>query len=109
MVPLAGLVQPVEIGVELFLLEPGGAVDSLEHLALFIAPPVGAGRGEQLEVLEPTGAGDVGPAAQVGEGPVGVDGNGLVVAQFGDPLELKGSSANRRLASARSTTSRTKG
>ena len=90
MVALPRFLQPVEVGVELVLLEPGRPVDALEHLAVLVAPPVGAGGGQQLEVLEPPGARDVGAAAEIGERAVGIDRDGLVVAQLGDALELEG-------------------
>ena len=55
-VALPRLLQPVEVGLEVFLLEPGGAVDPLEHLPLLVAPPIGAGGVQQLEVLQTAGA-----------------------------------------------------
>ncbi len=88
-VALPRLLQPVEMGLELVLLEERGAVDALQHLPARIAPPVRAGGVEQLEVLEPPGAGHVRTAAQVGERPVGVGRDDLVVAQLADPLELE--------------------
>ncbi len=89
MVALPRLLQPVQIGVELLLLEPGRAVNPLQHLPALVAPPVRAGGREQLEVLEPAGAGDVRAAAEILERSVGVDADRLVVAQLADPLELE--------------------
>ncbi len=89
MVALARLLEPVEVLFELLLPEERGPVDPLQHLAIGVATPVRAGGVQQLEVLEPTGAGDVGPATEVGERPVGVDRDHLVVAEFADPLQLE--------------------
>ena len=44
---------------------------------------------QQLEVLEPAGARHVGPAAEIRERAVGIDRDGLVVAQLRDPLQLE--------------------
>ena len=88
-VPLPGLLQPVQVGVQLLLLEPGRAVDPLQHLAVLVAPPVRARGRQQLEVLEPPRAGDVRAAAQVLERPVGIDRDRLVVPQLADALELE--------------------
>ena len=102
--------MPVEIRVELFLLEPGRAVDALQHLALRVAAPVRAGGVRQLEVLERDGVGHVRAAAQVDERPVGVGRDDLVVAAARERRSsLSGSSAKRFCASARFTSSRTNG
>ena len=89
MVALAGLLQSVEVGVQVLPLEPGGAVDPLQHLPLLVSPPIGPCRMQQLEVLEPAGPRDVRPAAEIHEGAVGVYRDGLIVAQLVDPLQLQ--------------------
>ena len=53
------LLDAVQVGVEVLLLEEGGAVDALQHLAARVAAPVRAGGVQQLEVLERDGVGDV--------------------------------------------------
>src|SRR6478672_3818434 len=73
MVALAGFLEPADVALEVVLAEPGGAVDALQHLAALIAAPIRAGGMEQLEVLDAAGARHVRAAAQVHEGPVGID------------------------------------
>ena len=41
-VAVASLLQPVEVGVEVLLLEPGGPVDPLQHLPLLVTTPIGS-------------------------------------------------------------------
>ncbi len=43
-----GLLEAMQILVELFLRGKGGAVDALQHRVVLVAPPVGAGDREQL-------------------------------------------------------------
>ncbi len=89
-VALARLLQPVEVLLELVLAEVGRGVDALQHLPLLVAAPVGAGDGEQLEVLEPRRVLDVRPPAQVHEGAVGVGGDDLVAPlEVVQPLQLE--------------------
>ncbi len=88
-VALPRLLEPVEVGVEILLLEPGRPVDALQHLSALVAPPVCARAVQQLEMLEPAGARDVRSAAEILEGAVGVDRDGLVVAELADALELE--------------------
>ncbi len=78
------LLQAVEIGIEVFLPGPRGAVDALQHLVTRIAPPVGTGQPHQLEHLELAGGRHVGTAAQVGEIPLPIQGNLL---PFGNRLD----------------------
>ncbi len=42
-VALLRLLDPIRCCVELVLLEEGRSIDALQHLALRVAPPVGAG------------------------------------------------------------------
>ena len=88
-VALARLLEPVEVGGEVLLLEPRRAVDPLQHLAALVAAPVRPGAVQQLEVLEPSGRRDVRAAAEVLKRAVGVDGDHFVVAELADPLELE--------------------
>src|SRR5882724_11562923 len=73
MVALLRLLEPPQMLVELLLREPRGAVDALEHRVALVAPPVGAGGREELEVLHVRGRGRVGPAAEVDEVPLPVE------------------------------------
>src|SRR5205807_10345382 len=50
-VALLRLLEPPEMLVELFLGEPGGAVDALEHRVALVPAPIGARGRQELEVL----------------------------------------------------------
>ncbi len=52
MVALLGFFELVEVLVQIFLAEERRAVDALHLVVLFIALPVGAGDGKQLESLQ---------------------------------------------------------
>ena len=75
-----------------FGAEEGRGVDALEHLVVLVAPPVGAGHGEELEGagLDLARGGQVRPAAEVVEGALAVDGDGLVLAALVGQLRLVG-------------------
>ncbi len=73
-VALLRLFAAPQVGVELFLRRPRGAVDALEHRALLVAAPVGPGRAEQLERADLARARDVRATAQVDERPLPVEG-----------------------------------
>ena len=88
-VALLRLLQAVQVLSQVLLVEEGGAVDALEHLAALVAAPVRARHAEQLEVSEPARAGDMGPPAEVQEGPVAVDRYHLVVGKLVEPFELE--------------------
>ena len=93
MVAGAGLLEPLEVRVEVGLGVERRPVDAREHLALRVAAPVRARHGEQLERLDPPGVRGVRAAAQVGEGPVRVQRDGvdaLVADQVLDQLHLVG-------------------
>ena len=72
-VALLRLLAPPEVLVELLLRRPDRAVDPLEHVALLVASPVGAGDGQQLERPDLRGRRDVRTLAQVDERAVLVD------------------------------------
>ncbi len=82
----------LEVLLELLLGEEGRAVDALELLVVLVALPVGAGDGEELEGagLDLARGGDVRPAAEVVEGALPVDGDGLVLAPLEGQLGLVG-------------------
>src|SRR5690606_30954964 len=66
-VALLGLLEVVQVRLELVLLEERRGVDALQHLPALVAAPIGAGRAQQLEVLEVRGVRDVRAAAEVRE------------------------------------------
>ena len=77
--------EVLEVGVEIFGVEEGGAVDALELLVVLVAEPVGAGDGRDLEGLDAAGGGHVRAAAEVGEVAVLVERD--FVAGFGEALD----------------------
>lgn len=79
MVSLSGLLQPVEVALELLLVRPGRAIDALQHGPVLIPSPVGPGHRGQLERAQVAGGGDVRPSAQVCERALGVDRHPVVV------------------------------
>ena len=86
-VALLGLFQHHQVLVQHGLLGEGDAVDAGELLAGFVAPPVGAGKGEDLHGLDDLGVTQMRAAAQVGELAVGIVSDGTVF-QFGDEFLL---------------------
>src|SRR5207244_12380771 len=64
-----GLLQPVQVRVELLLRGPGGAVYPLELLAVLVSAPVRTRHRQELERADPTGGGHVRARAQVRPGP----------------------------------------
>ena len=87
-VALLGFFDAGQIGVQLGLVGEGGAVDALQHLVLFIAAPVSACDGGQLEGLDLAGGGHVRARAQVGEVALTVEGNVRVLGQVADQLDF---------------------
>ncbi len=77
--------EVLEVGVEIFLGEEGGSVESLELGVLLIAEPIGAGETGDLEGFDAAGGGDMGAAAEVYEVAVAVEGD--FVAGFGEALD----------------------
>ena len=89
-VPLLRLLQHAQVAVEGLAAGEGGAVDALQHLVALVAAPVGAGHAEQLVVPDLSRAQHVGPAAEVDEVAVAVEGEGLAVLQLVEDLQLVG-------------------
>src|SRR5687767_1469564 len=63
--------------IEILLREERGAVDPGQHLPGLVAPPVSAGERVQLHRLDASGRGAVRAAAEVLEGPVAIERDGL--------------------------------
>ena len=89
-VPLLRLLQHAQVPVEGLAAGEGGAVDALQHLVALVAAPVGAGHAEQLVVADLSRAQHVGPAAEVDEVAVAVEGEGLTVLEIVEDLQLVG-------------------
>ena len=81
MVALLRLFELVQVGVEVLLVEEGGAVEALELLAVGVVLPVGAGDAEQLERADLAGVRDVRAAAQVDELALAVEAQRRVLLQ----------------------------
>ena len=67
MVALGRFLEPGQVGIELLLVQPAGAVDAAEHRVILVAAPVSAGDAGQLECcrIELAGGGEVRAAAHV--------------------------------------------
>ena len=81
-----------QVLVQLILLGEGHAVDALEHLAVGVAAPVGAGGAGELDgvALDAAGGVQVGAGAQVGEVALLVEGDDGILRQVLDELHLVG-------------------
>src|SRR5215211_628015 len=86
-IPLSGLLETLEVGLQFLLGRPGGAVDAGEHRVLLVAAPVGSGDVLQPEGPELAGARNMRTAAQVEEVALAVD-RDVVVLQVVDDLQL---------------------
>ena len=71
-VALLRLLEPLEMRVEIALLEESGAVDPGQLRVLLVAAPVGARKTGQLERLDRRGVLQMWPAAEIGEVALGV-------------------------------------
>ena len=89
-IPLLGLFDHRQMGLEPLLIRKRSAVNTGEHFVFFVSPPVGAGRGEQLERLEGARVGQVGARAKIHPFTVLVQGDGLVRVDPVQNLELVG-------------------
>src|SRR5690606_26114850 len=87
-IPAGRFLQAMEVLLELTLLGEGGAVDSLQHRAAAVAPPICAGHGQQLKRLDVTRAGHVRAAAKVDKFPLPVKRDLPVLEPLQD-LQLK--------------------
>jgi hypothetical protein len=90
-VALLGLLQLMQVGVEIFFARPGRAVDALEHGLRRIPAPIGAGDLQELEALaDLPRRGHMRPAAEIEPLALRVDFD-LVPLGYGvDQLELEG-------------------
>ncbi len=91
-IALLRLFQTVQVGIEVFLLRPGRAIDALQHGVLRIAAPVGAGQLHQLErARQPAGRWQMRAAADVEPLALTVDGQFLALGDhLVDDLHLVG-------------------
>ena len=87
-IALFRLFQVVQIQLLVFLLGPGRAIDTLQHLVFRVAAPVGAGQLHQLEDLQLARRWHVGAAAQVRELAFGIQRHFLVSRDRADQLSL---------------------
>src|SRR5205807_8006636 len=88
MVPLARLLQTLEVSVQIGLIVEGRAVDPRQLLVVLVASPVGAGEPGQLDRLDRLRVLEMRPTAEVGEVALRVEGD-LAVGAI-DQLDLVG-------------------
>ena len=89
MVAPLGLLEHVQVGLELLRVRPRGAVYALEHLVAGIAAPVRTRDPHQLERLaELAGGGEMRSPAQVDPFPLAVQRDGFVAPNVPDDLRL---------------------
>ncbi len=67
MVALFGFFQLGQIRLQVFVVQPGGAVDAAEHLVVVIATPISTSHLHQLERAQLVGGGHVRATTEVGE------------------------------------------
>jgi hypothetical protein len=93
MVAGPGLLDPGQVLLELGPREEGRAIDAGEHLARLVAAPVGPGDRAQPERLDSSGGWSVRATAEISEGAVSVERDGLdalVANKILDQLDLVG-------------------
>ena len=89
-VPLPGLLDLGDVGIEVLLVEERRAIDALKDLAIGLSFPVGPGDREQLERAHLARVRDVRPAAEVDEFPLAVEAEHAVLVQLlVDVLDLE--------------------
>ena len=79
MVAFLGLLQHGKVLVEHRLLRESNAVDTGQHLVLFVAAPISSGHGSELYRLYQPRIGKVRAAAEVGETAVRIERDGTVL------------------------------
>src|SRR6266550_2680090 len=88
MVPLARLLQTLQVGVQIGLVVEGRAIDPCQLLVVLVASPVGPGEAGQLDRLDRLRVLQMRPAAEVGEVALLVEGD-LAIGAI-DQLDLVG-------------------
>ena len=87
-IALFSFFQAMEIGLEVLLRRPGGAVNALQHFVVGIAAPIGAGDLGQLEGADAPSGGQMGPAAKIDEIALAVEGDVFIAGNAGNDLGL---------------------
>ena len=82
MIPFLDFLKPVEMGLKVFLLYEGRAVDPLKHGQFLVSAPVGAGHAEEFEGLYHPRGNRVRASAEVHEFALAVERDGLAFGQF---------------------------
>ncbi len=83
MVPLFGLLQPLQIFRQFFLFRKRDGINSGELLFLLITPPIGTGHVHQFNGFYQAGVRDVGAPAEVHKIALGIESDGTIL----QPLE----------------------
>src|SRR6056297_1780292 len=94
-VPFLSFFEEGEVILEFFAIEEGHAIDALQHLAIGVAAPIGAGHGHQFESVcrDLAGVLKVGAAAEVLPGTVPVHAQGFGAGNGLDQFDLEGFAA----------------
>src|SRR5580704_10536086 len=82
MIALLGLFLNLRVFFQILLVEKRGPVNSRQLLLGRIAAPIRSGNAEQLEYLDPPGAGNVRTAAEIEKVALRVGGNRLLAGGF---------------------------
>src|SRR5687767_13740702 len=77
----------MEIRLEILLPPPGCRVDQRPHLRPLVTAPIRTSSVQQLEVLEIVCVGDVRPAGDIADRPVGVSRDYFVSSELGQPFQ----------------------
>src|SRR5262249_713885 len=88
MIPLLGLLDALQVGVEFLPGRPRRAVDALQHLVAGVAPPVRAGDARELEGPDPRRARHGRPTTETHELALPIDRHDLVGWEAFDDLHL---------------------
>ena len=92
MIAPGSFLQPGQVGVQLLLVQPAGAVDAAQHRVGLVTAPIGARDARQLERrrVQLAGRGQMRPAAHVQPVAAGpVDGQFVALGQFRGPFRLE--------------------
>ena len=89
MVAFLGFFKPLQMLIQRLLSLKSCAVDSLEHRAVLVASPVGAGYGQQFERWDLAGRFHMGAGAQVLEIAVAIRGYCFVFGNAFDDLQFE--------------------
>ena len=83
-----GLLDPLQQGVERLLRRRGHPVEPLQHRVLLVAAVVGSGHRHEFDGADLAGAGQMRPAAEIGESAAAVEADRLARGNVGQAFKL---------------------